>query len=310
MDEVGYYIIEEQHQDDWRLAGLWYFDGQKLEPVTNDLTLSTFSVQPGDSLKDAVENQIRKWHSRIIPFRVAPTKLKPGEFYGRMARPTLNQSQMGHIMLPKRVDLQNEITASQGYFRTLVELLERILLVVYPEEGTLSTYGHEIRNLLILACTECEAQWRSVLSANGYRPAKRDYNSKDFVRLAEAMKLRDYAVRFARYPWLEVFRPFEHWSDQPSPTKSLAWYDAYNASKHDRISNMGLSTLHNAMMALSACWITLVAQFGFPVMGDQQDFREYFTLCMKPNWSFDEAYIFGLSEKYHRAWHPITYPFA
>lgn len=307
LAKLGYYIIEDQRPDGWQLAGLWYFDGQKLAPVTDCLT-STFPVRPGESLHNAVETAIRQLHSQITPFRITPTNFKPGEYYPRIARPTLSQGGMGQIMLPNRSDLQNEIIASKGYFRTLIELLERILLVVHPDKGTLSTYGYEIRNLLILACTECEAQWRSVLSANGHSASKKDYNTADFVRLAQPMKLRDYVIKFARYPWLGDFQPFEHWSIQ-SPTKSMIWYDAYNASKHDRITNLHESTLANAMMALGACWLMLITQFGGPVMGDHEHIREYFTLVRKPSWSLEDAYIFNVIGQHHRAWHAVNCPF-
>ena len=50
--------------------------------------------------------------------------------------------------------------------------------------------------------------------------------------------------------------PFKNWNPS-SPTKSLKWYDAYNKIKHDRIENLSLATLDNAINAVCAL-ITLL----------------------------------------------------
>jgi hypothetical protein len=204
--------------------------------------------------------------------------------------------------------VRNEITSNQGHLRTLIDLLERILLVVYPRPDTLSTYGYEIRNLLILACTECESQWRSVLQANGCQRER--YTTADYVHLERAMKLRDYSIGFSRYPWLEPIRPFGSWRVEGRPTQDLAWYNAYNATKHDRVSNLQEATLSNAMTALGASWIMLVSQFGGPVMGDPQDIRDYFFLTETPDWELCDSYLFLVNDTHHRKWHAVNYPFS
>ena len=86
----------------------------------------------------------------------------------------------------------------------------------------LDTYGHEIRNLLILACTEIEAHWRGILNAN--RVKKDRYTTVDYVSLLDAMRLDKFSVNFPRYPWLRSRRPFEGWTSA-APTQSLRWYD-------------------------------------------------------------------------------------
>ena len=86
--------------------------------------------------------------------------------------------------------------------------------------------GH---NVLLLAATEVEAHWKGILKANR---AKCD-STKDYVKLLPAMKLDEYAIGVPFYPWLNPIRPFLGWTTDGS-TKSLSWYDAYNAVKHDR----------------------------------------------------------------------------
>jgi len=57
------------------------------------------------------------------------------------------------------------------------------------------------------------------------------------------MKLDQFAVVFPNYPWLPPFKPFNGWGATGKPTQELAWYDDYNATKHDRESAFERATL-------------------------------------------------------------------
>ena len=57
------------------------------------------------------------------------------------------------------------------------------------------------------------------------------------------MKLDDYALVFTNYPWLTPFKPFEGWGSADGSTRKLEWFDAYNATKHDRESSFSRATL-------------------------------------------------------------------
>ena len=122
------------------------------------------------------------------------------------------------------------------------------------------------------------------------------------------MKLRDYTVGFSRYPSFEPVRPFGSWSVKGNPTQDLVWYNAYNASKHDRVSNLHAASLSNAMTALGACWIMLVSQFGGPTLGDPQDIREYFFLTEKPDWEIYNSYLFHVNDAHSHKWRAVNYP--
>ncbi|WP_440131086.1 hypothetical protein, partial [Klebsiella pneumoniae] len=84
------------------------------------------------------------------------------------------------------------------------------------------------RNVLIIAATEVEAQWKGVLKANG----KNGKNTSNYVLLADALKLREFSIRLPFYPWLDPIRPFDSWYHSETPTKKLPWYDDYQAVKH------------------------------------------------------------------------------
>ena len=89
-----------------------------------------------------------------------------------------------------------------------------------PSTKTLDVYGHEIRNLLILAATEVEMHWRGILTANGSSTSK--FNTNEYIKLADALRLVDYAITFLDFPDLQLIRPFAGWS-KADPTKSLGW---------------------------------------------------------------------------------------
>jgi len=129
---------------------------------------------------------------------------------------------------------------------------------VQPSERTLVVYGHEIRNLLILAATEAEMHWRGILIANG-APRTTKFSSNEYVKLVEPLKLRDYAINFYDFPDLPPFQPFAGWSRE-DPTDSLPWYAAYNGVKHNREDEFQRGTLRCAFEAVSANIALLVAQ--------------------------------------------------
>ena len=62
-------------------------------------------------------------------------------------------------------------------------------------------------------------------------------------------------------PWIKPVAPFNSW-DERSATQTLPWYDAYNAAKRDRESELKRASLRLAFDAVVACAIMIVAQFG------------------------------------------------
>ena len=85
-------------------------------------------------------------------------ELEPGEYYPGMARPIIggspgrNPDQSG--------DAMGRRASASGQLHALTQQLEKICRVVHPKETNFQAYGHEIRNVLILACTELESQWK------------------------------------------------------------------------------------------------------------------------------------------------------
>jgi hypothetical protein len=245
--------------------------------------------------KEAVRFDARQGPYPVPPGAVAPDfnfpelpgfkfyqmKLMPGQYHPRIARPTVLHLDETPGRSP---NLDNElIQTSRGQLVALRDQLERIFRTVQPVEDNYGTYGHDIRNLLILAATEVEAHWKGVLKANGFDGE----STRDYVRLLPVLKLNKYAIVLPFYPWLGAVRPFEGWR-RDLPTKSLTWYDAYNAVKHDREGHFSRATLLNALQAVCAVAIMNYAQFG--LYADNRDARAFFTLNEKPQYDPVEVY--------------------
>jgi hypothetical protein len=239
------------------------------------------------------------------PFHEA--KLRPGQFYPRMARPIDQHPAEAPGWSPGAKDETNYIAVSRGQLTALMRQLDRICQTVQPTETTYDTFGHDIRNLLILACTEVESHWRGVLVANGVN--KDRPTTADYVALRPAMRLDEYAIDFPNYPWLQPLKPFEGWGSMGSPTRELKWYDAYNAVKHNRENEFERATLRHAFDAVTACAIMIAAQFGHPHgLGQRTDLQAFFHFTSVPVWPLSDVYIYSYGEE-AADWSPVNFIF-
>lgn len=237
------------------------------------------------------------------PFHKAT--LRAGQFYPRMARPIYQHPDEAPGWSPGAKADTNYIAIARGQLTALMRQLDRICQTVQPTDATYDTFGHDIRNLLILACTEVESHWRGVLVANGV--TKDRLTTTDYVTLCPAMRLAEYAVNFPNYPWLPPVKPFEGWGSTASPTRDLKWYDAYNAVKHNRESEFTRGTLRHAFEAVTACAIMIAAQFGHPHgLGQRTELQAFFHFSSVPAWPLADVYIFPYGEEV-AAWSAVNF---
>ncbi len=173
----------------------------------------------------------------------------------------------------------------------LIDHLKLITKTVHPSAANLKSYGHEIRNLLIVVCTEVEAQLRGIYLANFCLPdkEKKRLSTKQYFTLNGPMQLNRYEVTFTSFPWLGSFAPFKGW-DETKPTESLSWYSRYNQTKHDRESHFEMATLEAVFQALAALAIILKAQYGEAGPGWSQ-IEIYVAFLKEPFWGIKDHYI-------------------
>ena len=254
-----------------------------------------FKANPGETIWD----EIRRKTPWFAPDGKCPfyrSKLRPGEYYPRMARPIDQHPDEAPGWSPGARSVAGVIAVARGQLTALTRQLERICRTVHPTDETFEVFGHDIRNLLILACTEVESHLRGVLVANDM-PGKR-FTIRDYVRLVEPMKLDEYGVDFPSYPWLAPIKPFGEWRGKGRLIHGLKWYDAYNAVKHNREDEFRRATLRHAFEAVTACAIMMAAQFGLPEgLGQQSELQAFFHVSTIPAWPLSEVYIYPYGER-------------
>ena len=249
------------------------------------------------------QNTLEEWIKKIFfATDIYSLKYPPGQFYRRMWRPPgyLSESQLAP-------DLRI-VTQSALAIDLLIERVRELFMAIEPVPENLSTFGHKIREVLLLACMEVETSWAGVLRAHDC--IKVPYTTNDYVKLLEPMCLTDYQVHLKWYPDFPPFKPFEAWSVE-KPTQSLSWYEAYNATKHDRESNLSQATLGNALHAVGAAIVMFFSQFGPPERGESlsQNIYSMFNIILN-NSHPERSYLpLGISTGIYATWTPVKYEF-
>lgn len=270
----------------WRIEGDTATDAMVTNPEHG--VARQFKARDGETVWDRIKAETPWFEPEgVNPFH--QVRLGPGEHNPRIARPLARTRDDFGTWSPD-IHLEPQVVAaSRSQAHSLLRQLERICQTVQPGPKTFDAFGHDIRNLLLLACMEVETHWRGVLAANGAGRAR--FTTKDYVLLADIMKLRDYAVRFPAFPEIEPIRPFEGWGLGQQPTEDLPWYAAHHAVKHNREEEFEKANLWHAFQAMSGCAVMLSAQYGQWALGRQTDLSAFFHLVEKPSWTPGDCYI-------------------
>lgn len=139
--------------------------------------------------------------------------------------------------------------------KDLLELFD----YVEPSDTNEPCYSYRIRELLMRACIEVEANCTAILSENGYVRLG-DWNMTDYRKLETTHHLSSYEVRLPTWFGAHTTRrPFAQW--QGAAGAGLSWYQAYNRTKHSRHDNFqdaNFGALVDAVCGLAAI---LASQF-------------------------------------------------
>lgn len=232
--------------------------------------LSQGDVQYAQKTGD-IKSFIKKFQARNIQ----ESNNNVGEIIKHVWRPGLI------VDIPVALEINpSEKTKAKRELRILIERLCDILLYIEPNQQSLKSYGHKIRELLILTCTAIESIWQSYLriaGANTNRPTTNDY-----VKLKDKLFLHEYKITFTSHPFQESYKPFEGW-DSTKPTASLDWYDFYNQTKHDSQANFDKATLENCIKSLTAIIALFCVRYSPYGILEEQDIcsklvNEYFII--------------------------------
>lgn len=219
-----------------------------------------WTLHPRMAIVQEIEGELRDWVEREFGAQeVSETSLDVGATVSAVWRPGLY---FDDHFLQAIGNSEKEFSSAGQALRLLLERLDELLLYIEPSQGGLASYGHKSRELLILACTEVENQWRRLLTLANYRNAVgRHLTTTDYVKLAPKLYLREFQFTLKPYDMPEPFCPFSNW-DNANPTRSIQWYDAYNKTKHDREEQFSQASLTNCLFAVTANLALFCSRFG------------------------------------------------
>ena len=243
-----------------------------------------------------------KWYGGDGSYCASP--FHSGEFHPRIWRGNESPS-------PEEAGIAREWIISVRIGRQLFGRLRELFGYIEPHPQNDLVHGMQQRELLILACTEVESAWKSILKTNGLTQDR--WTTTDYVKLLKPLRLAEWSVRLSSHPDYPTITPFQSWNEI-APTKSLGWYDAYNSVKHDRENGMQQATFANVIHAMAAVYIMTVSQFGTSHVNDSTPFHpDEFRIASMPSWELDELYICPLRDREkwlgHEKWTPMKYLF-
>ena len=246
-------------------------------------------------------------------FRLKRLKLDYGQCYQSIYRPILTEtfftdyfSSRQNENLPVETYKDLPIIHYQEYSNQLRQLeiilddIVEVFKVVAPHYEQRNVYGHTIRNIIILACTELDARMQDILANNGVNPNRKYFEMKDYFKLKDPLKLDEYKLSFYRYGDLGTFSPFSTWENDGQ----LYWYQAYNHIKHNREKHFAEAKLFNAINAVMAYAIILIAQYGYRNDLWRETVGKIIHIDKEPKWDLEDFYI--KSPEGQRA---VSYPF-
>jgi hypothetical protein len=254
-----------------------------------------------------IEEALRAAGAHVDRLEASP--YQAGEYHPRMWRPGG----------PKHRDTyETEWRSAQGAALNLFAEMRDVFRYVEPA-GNLKAFGHEIRQLLILACTEVETQCKAILRTNHYTRLDKGGNAvdenrwcmdRDYFKVAAPLRLAGWKLRLRGYPGVPEMDPFEAWSTglfQP-----LAWYGDYNKVKHDREQEFARASLENMIQAMAAIHVLISAEFGqfgnvYPYGYSELD--SFDCAARRPEFSLKELYVPPTLEVSApgTTWHPLDF---
>lgn len=251
--------------DGTRLVNHCVVDGSCTEFGHREIYKRNFDV--GVSLEDIILCSPDYANIEADDYRIVKSAFRPGEFYPMVFRPILNISNRPRAS--KAYSFSDDETYplfEENYstyknklpqYELILDDLLNLFKYIEPVPKNYNTYGHVIRNIILLACTEVENLFKSFLKEHDYNFTRR-LSMNNYRIINEYLHLEKAYAYFPRYTKCSFQRPFEAWKEN----KPLPWYSAYNDLKHDREEHYEKATFENAILSVAAIGIILVRMYG------------------------------------------------
>src|SRR5207245_250351 len=141
--------------------------------------------------------QINDWVTRVFGAQdIKPTIHGPGETVSHVWRPGLY---FHEETLQGLGNSEAELRMAEQALRLLLDRLDELFLYIEPDTHGLQSYSHKTRELLILACTELENNWKAYMRIAGMTPTGSDFTTKDYLRLLKPLYLDEYEITLKPY---------------------------------------------------------------------------------------------------------------
>lgn len=151
-------------------------------------------------------------------------------------------------------------------FLLIQDDLREIFEYVEPSDVGKTAYSYRIHALLIRTCIEVEANLKAIFDENiCSRPAE---TMRQFRKVDASHHLSSYRIKLPIWsPTPLVLCPFQPWrtlrgaGTPAAGAPGLPWYQAYNASKHNRLDQFHKANLENLVAAVAGLLVLISAQF-------------------------------------------------
>jgi hypothetical protein len=208
---------------------------------------------------------------------------------------------------------------AEHYVRAFILIqndLHSIFEYIEPSDECKTSYSYRIHGLLMRVCIEIEANFKAILQENIFSPPeRRSLNMIHYRKVDVTHHLSSYEVMLPIWNGTPpILKPFEPWrSGRGLPNAngpSLPWYQAYNASKHDRHDEFKKANFENLVLAVAGLLVLISSQFrdeeftaGSPSLGVsgydyhpmQSSIGSLFRIKFPDDWADDEIYEFDWS---------------
>jgi len=159
---------------------------------------------------------------------------------------------------------------AEHYVRAFMMIQQDLRLLfeyVEPSDQSRLAYSYRIHALLMRTCIEIEANFRAILEENNFTtPPRRSLNMTDYRKVDVTHHLSSYRVMLPIWDGAPlIVAPFEVWRPFRGLAHSggigLPWYQAYNASKHDRQQEFKKANFENLISAVTGLLVVISSQF-------------------------------------------------
>lgn len=218
-------------------------------------------ISPGLTCTQQKNGSLRDWVKQTFGAKtIKKTQLEIGHTIEGVWRPGLY---FNVEVLHGLAATNEELRLAEQALLLLVQRLDELLNYVEPTTESLRGYSNKSRELLILSCTEVENYWTYYMHlADKSPPGGGQFTTNDYVKLCLPLSLAEYEVSLPRYSVIRPLKPFSGWKAQPSPTRTIPWYDAYNKTKHDRRNHFSDATIRSCIEAVAANLVLFAVRFG------------------------------------------------